>query len=96
MTKMINPSMLNQALWSLANSKTSITIKVSNKHQFSRTFFTSLAVSHCRILQQGDCKNAFCQTYLPDHELTIIRPPLVTPSYANDKFCPPLKTFYGI
>ena len=31
----------------------------------SLRFLVSLAVEQCRVLQQGDCKNAFCQSDLP-------------------------------
>eukprot|EP00804_Cyclotella_cryptica_P030485 CCRYP_008549-RA/>CCRYP_008549-RA protein AED:0.36 eAED:0.17 QI:0/0/0/0.8/1/1/5/0/922 len=49
----------------------------------SLRLLTSKAVSDQRILQQGDCKNAFCQAYLPDDELTVVRPPLGDPAYSR-------------
>ena len=36
---------------------------------------TSMAVEDGRKLQQGDCKNAFCNGILPDNEICIVRPP---------------------
>ena len=41
----------------------------------SLRLLTSMATENCRILKQGDCKNAFCNARLPDDETTIIRPP---------------------
>eukprot|EP00978_Attheya_sp_CCMP212_P021792 scaffold64076_cov55-Attheya_sp.AAC.2 len=38
-----------------------------------------MAVQHKRRLQQGDCKNAFCQATLSDDKPTIIRPPVGCP-----------------
>ena len=38
----------------------------------SLRLLTSKAVSDKHVLQQGDCKNAFCQASLPDDELTIV------------------------
>jgi hypothetical protein len=35
----------------------------------------SMAVEQQRTLQQGDCKNAFCQGILPLDEITIVEPP---------------------
>eukprot|EP00956_Cyclotella_meneghiniana_P015762 scaffold24459_cov75-Cyclotella_meneghiniana.AAC.3 len=37
------------------------------------------AVRAKRVLQQGDCKNAFCNAELPDDELTVVRPPVGDP-----------------
>ena len=50
----------------------------------SLRLLTSKAVSEKRILQQGDCKNAFCQAYLPDDELTVVRPPVGDPAHSRD------------
>jgi hypothetical protein len=36
---------------------------------------TSMAVQAGRREKQGDCKNAFCQPYVPKDETIIIRPP---------------------
>ncbi len=43
----------------------------------SLCFLASLAVEKCRPLQQGDCKNAFCQGILPPDETTIVQPPFL-------------------
>ena len=47
--------------------------------QDSLRFLASLSVQKRRALQQGDCKNAFCHTALPENEVTIIRPPAHCP-----------------
>ncbi|KAL7538082.1 hypothetical protein ACHAWF_005990, partial [Thalassiosira exigua] len=45
----------------------------------SLCLLTSMATGDRRILQQGDCKKAFCQATLPDDERMAVRPPpLVT------------------
>jgi hypothetical protein len=49
-----------------------------------------------RILQQGDCKNAFCQAYLPEDECTVVHPPVGDPGYAKDEFWLLKKTLYGL
>jgi hypothetical protein len=41
----------------------------------SSRLMTSMAVQSGRREKQGDCKNAFCQSYLPKDETIIIRPP---------------------
>jgi hypothetical protein len=48
----------------------------------SLRFLVSLSAQHRRGLQQGDCKNAFCQGILPPEETTIVRPP------SGDAFIP--------
>jgi hypothetical protein len=39
----------------------------------------SMAVEQRRTLQQGNCKNEFCQGMLPLDEITIIKPPIGDP-----------------
>eukprot|EP00956_Cyclotella_meneghiniana_P030923 scaffold79637_cov24-Cyclotella_meneghiniana.AAC.1 len=56
----------------------------------------SNAVSDKCILQQGDCKNAFCHARLPDDELTVVRPPVGDPEYNNDTYWLLNKTLYGL
>ena len=56
----------------------------------------SKAVSDKRILQQGDCKNAFCHARLPDDELTVVRPPVGDPEYNKDTYWLLNKTLYGL
>ena len=54
------------------------------------------AVRAKRVLQQGDCKNAFCNAELPDDELTVVRPPVGDPGYAKDEYWFLKKTLYGL
>lgn len=56
----------------------------------------SKAVGDKRILQQGDCKNAFCHARLPDDELTVVRPPVGDPEYDKDTYWLLNKTLYGL
>eukprot|EP00956_Cyclotella_meneghiniana_P020999 scaffold37679_cov76-Cyclotella_meneghiniana.AAC.13 len=54
------------------------------------------AVRAKRVLQQGDCKNAFCNAELPEDELTVVRPPVGDPGYAKDEYWFLKKTLYGL
>ena len=56
----------------------------------------SKAVGDKCILQQGDCKNAFCHARLPDDELTVVRPPVGDPEYNQDTYWLLNKTLYGL
>eukprot|EP00956_Cyclotella_meneghiniana_P005594 scaffold7180_cov50-Cyclotella_meneghiniana.AAC.3 len=56
----------------------------------------SKAVGDKCILQQGDCKNAFCHARLPDDELTVVRPPVGDPEYDKDTYWLLNKTLYGL
>ena len=49
-----------------------------------------------RVLQQGDCKNAFCNADLPDDEITVIHSPVGDPAYNKDEFWFLRKTLYGL
>jgi hypothetical protein len=55
----------------------------------------SKAVEHKKILQQGDCKNAFCHAILPEDELTVVRPPVGDPAYTKDEYWLLNKMLYG-
>ena len=57
---------------------------------------TARACSKRRVLQQADCKNAFCQATLPDDERIAIRPPVGDPAYSNDEYWLLNKTLYGL
>ena len=57
---------------------------------------TAKAVGHRRILQQADCKNAFCQANLPDDERMAVRPPAGDPGYSKDEYWLLNKTLYGL
>ena len=62
----------------------------------SLRLLTSKAVSDKRVLQQGDCKNAFCQAILPDDEATVVRPPHGDPDYDKEVYWRLRKTLYGL
>jgi hypothetical protein len=56
----------------------------------------SMAVEQRRTLQQGDCKNAFCQGILPPDEITIIKPPIGDPDAKKDEYWLLKWTLYGL
>ena len=56
----------------------------------------SKAIEDKRILQQGDCKNTFCQAILPDDEHMAIRPPVGDPAFHSKEYWLLNKTLYGL
>lgn len=62
----------------------------------SLRLLTANAVRDKRILQQGDCKNAFCNANLPDDETTVIRPPIGDPAFNKNEYWLLNKTLYGL
>jgi hypothetical protein len=62
----------------------------------SLRLLTSKAVSDKRGLYQGDCLNVLCQAYLPDDELTVVRPPVGDPGYSDDEYWLLRKTLYSL
>ena len=57
---------------------------------------TSKSVGDKFILQQDDFKNAFCNSTLPDNEVTVIRPPIVDLDFQEDEYWLLNKTLYGL
>jgi hypothetical protein len=62
----------------------------------SSRVMTSMAVQAGRREKQGDCKNAFCQSYLPKDETIIIRPPKGCPLSKTGDLWLLHKTLYGL
>ena len=62
----------------------------------SLRLLTDKAVGDKRILQQGDCKNAFCNATLPDNEVTVTRPQIGDPAFREDECWLLNKTLYGL
>ena len=62
----------------------------------SLRLLTSKAVGDKRVLQQGDCKNAFCQASLSEDEATVVRPPLGDPDYDKGVYWKLRKSLYGL
>jgi hypothetical protein len=56
----------------------------------------SMAVQRQQMLQQGNCKNAFCQGILPPNEITIVKPPIGDPDTKKDKYLLLKRTLYGL
>jgi hypothetical protein len=75
--------------------------KNSNKfspalHPDSLRFLTSMVVASCCPLDQGDCKNAFCQGILPPDKITIVCPPSGNPNATPDKYWLLKQMIYGL
>ena len=62
----------------------------------SLCLLTAKAVGDKGILQQGDCKNEFCNATLPDNEVTVIRPQIGDPAFQEDECWLLKKTLYGL
>ena len=62
----------------------------------SLLLLTAKSVGDKRILQQGDCKNAFWNATIPDDEVTVIRPPIGNPDFQEDEYWLLNKTLYGL
>ena len=62
----------------------------------SLRLLTSKAVGDKRILQQGDCKNTFCNATLPDNDVAVKRPLIGDPDFQEDAYWLLKKTLYGI
>ncbi len=65
-------------------------------HGDSHRLLVSLAVEKRHPLQQGNCKNAFCQGVLPPEELTIVRPPSGDPDADPEEYRLLLCTLYSL
>ena len=63
---------------------------------FSLWFLSSKATNKRCILQQGECKNAFCNALLPDNKITIVHQPLGDTDSGPKKFWLVKKTLYGL
>jgi hypothetical protein len=57
---------------------------------------TSMVVQAGRREKQGDCRNAFCQSYLPKEEVIILRPPKGCPISKPGDIWVLHKTMYGL
>eukprot|EP00531_Pseudo-nitzschia_arenysensis_P008906 CAMPEP_0116127296 /NCGR_PEP_ID=MMETSP0329-20121206/6769_1 /TAXON_ID=697910 /ORGANISM="Pseudo-nitzschia arenysensis, Strain B593" /LENGTH=2217 /DNA_ID=CAMNT_0003621395 /DNA_START=65 /DNA_END=6718 /DNA_ORIENTATION=- len=62
----------------------------------SGRLIVSMAVEVGRIVKQGDCKNAFCQPWLPEEEITVVRPPKGCPRSKPGIYWLLKKTLYGL
>ncbi len=62
----------------------------------SLCLLVSKAVGPKHILQQGDCKNAFCQATLPEDEQMAVPLPVGDPAYGKDEFWLLNKKLYGL
>ena len=56
----------------------------------------SMAVDDGRKLKQEDCKNAFCNSILPNDKICIVKPPISYPFSTSSTFWKLNKTLYGL
>jgi hypothetical protein len=56
----------------------------------------SMAIKQQRKLQQGNCKNAFCQGIIPLDEITIVKPPIGDPDAKKVKYWLLKQTLYNL
>jgi hypothetical protein len=86
--KMMNPHCAKPCIVVLQNHKEKIRSKSDNYapvlHPDTMRLIVSMAVERQGTLQQGNCKNAFCQGFLPPDEITIVKPPIVDPDAPKD------------
>jgi hypothetical protein len=62
----------------------------------SSRLMTSMAVERGQREKQGDCENVFVQSYLPDNEKSIVRPPKGCPISRNGELWLLRKNLYGL
>jgi hypothetical protein len=86
--KMMNPHCAKSCIIILGNHEERIWSKSDKYAPVLRPdtmrFIVSMAVEQRRTLQQGNCKNAFCQGILPPDEITIVEPPIGDPDTKKD------------
>ena len=95
-----NPDRAKSRIVALGNYETSIWEKADTfapvlRDESSR-LMTSMAVEMGRREKQGDCKNAFVQSYLPADETVIVRPPPGCPVSKPGELWLLKKTLYGL
>jgi hypothetical protein len=80
----------NDRLWSKLD-KYALVLSPDTLH-----LIVSMGVEWRGLLQQGDCKNAFCQGILPPDKITIVKPPISNQDAKKDKYWPLKCTLYGL
>jgi hypothetical protein len=88
--KKINPHQAKLRIVVLGNYKDRIWLK-SEKYApilcpDMMQLIVSMAVEQQLTLNQGDCKNAFCQSILPLDKITIVKPPISDPNVKKDEY----------
>ncbi len=79
-----------ERIWSKSDKYTPV-LRPDTMH-----LIVSMAVEQQRTLQQGNCKNAFCQGILPPNEITIVKPPFGDPDAKKDEYWLLKWTLYGL
>ena len=62
----------------------------------SLRLLTSVATENCHVLEQGDCKNTFCNACLPNDKTTITQPSSGDPDTKKGVVWLLRKTLYGL
>ncbi len=98
--KKINPPQAKLHLVVLGNYEDRIWLKLEKYAPILRPdtmqLIVSMAVEQWLTLNQGDCKNAFCQSILPLDKITIVKPPIGDPNVKKDKYWLLKRTLYGL
>jgi hypothetical protein len=98
--EMMNPLRAKSCIVVLGNHEDRVWTKPKRYapilHLDSMHLMVSLATEHDFTLKQGDCKNAFCQGFLPDDEITIVKPPIGKPDATKNKYWLLKCTLYGL
>jgi hypothetical protein len=88
--EMMNPNHAKSHIVVLGNYEDRIWLKLDKYapvlHPDTVRLIVSMAIKRQRTLQQGNCKNAFCQGILPQDEISIIKPPIGDPDIKKDKY----------
>jgi hypothetical protein len=89
-TRVVALSNHEERVWSKSNKFAPVLRGKSSR------LMTSMAVESGRREKQGDCKNAFCQSFLSKEETIIIRPPKGFPLSKPGDLWLLHKTLYGL
>ncbi len=96
----MNPHCAKSCIIVLRNHKERIWLKSDKYAPVLRPDTThlivSMAVEQQHILQQGNCKNAFCQGILPPNKITIVKPPIGDPDAKKDEYWWLKRMLYGL
>ena len=100
MIKTANPYVPSLALSSWETPKTDFNrnpnATLLSLNNVSFRIITARAVGNKGILQQGDFKNAFCNTQLPDDGVTVIHPPIGNLVFQENEYCILKTSLYGL
>jgi hypothetical protein len=97
--KMMNPHCAKSCIVVLGNHKDRIWLKPDKYtpilHPYTMRLIVSIAVERQRTLQQGNCRNAFCQGILPPDIITIVKTRIGDPDAKKDEYWLLKRKLYG-